>query len=209
MSTHNSNQISLRQVYQDLMVDMTAKDCKAFMCMLRSSWVCLLNQLLPENSCQLWAQDCDTTVAGLERSTVTHVEGEEDANSIFSETEVPLDLHNWTNDIVLKTASSPLATPSVLLCAHCNSEELHSAYPAIINQFGVSHHKEMLYVYVQALFAKDNTVTPIQLGACYHGSYDVEQLVREVDLCLHVMARDTSGFSLQHVYTITQRNHYV
>ncbi|KAJ9066527.1 hypothetical protein DSO57_1008718 [Entomophthora muscae] len=67
----------------------------------------------------------------------------------------------------------------------------------------------MLYIYVQALFAKDNTVTPICLGACYHGSYNVEQLIGEVDLCLHVMAKDNSGFSLQHVYTITQCNQYV
>ncbi|KAJ9076988.1 hypothetical protein DSO57_1021031 [Entomophthora muscae] len=82
---------------------MTAKDCKAFMCMPCSSWVRFLNQLLPPNSCQLQAQDSDTTVAGSEHSTVTHVEGEEDANSIFAETEAPLaqlpclgfeDLHN-------------------------------------------------------------------------------------------------------------------
>ncbi|KAJ9067117.1 hypothetical protein DSO57_1003030, partial [Entomophthora muscae] len=73
----------------------------------------------------------------------------------------------------------------------------------------VSHHKETLYVYVQALFAKDNTVTPIRLGACYHSSYKVEQLIGEVDLCLHITAKDTSGFSLQHVYTITQRNQYI
>ncbi|KAJ9067028.1 hypothetical protein DSO57_1003733 [Entomophthora muscae] len=55
-----------------------------------SSWVRFLNQLLPANSRQLQAQDCDTTVAGSKRSTVTHVEGEEDNNSIFAETEVPL-----------------------------------------------------------------------------------------------------------------------
>ena len=97
----------------------------------------------------------------------------------------------------------------MLLCACCNSKELPSAYPAIINKFGVSHHKETLYVYVQALFANDNAVMPICLGACYHSSYNVEQLIGEVDLCLHVTAKDTSGFSLQHVYTITQRNQYV
>ncbi|KAJ9049683.1 hypothetical protein DSO57_1021942 [Entomophthora muscae] len=43
------------------------------------------------------------------------------------------DLQDWFNDIVLKTASSPLATPSVLLHACCNSKELPSAYPAILN----------------------------------------------------------------------------
>ncbi|KAJ9069527.1 hypothetical protein DSO57_1017686 [Entomophthora muscae] len=69
---------------------MTAKDCKVFMCMMCSSWVHFLNQLLPANSCQLHAQDCNTMVAELERSTVTHVEGEEDIDSIFAETEVPL-----------------------------------------------------------------------------------------------------------------------
>ncbi|KAJ9052660.1 hypothetical protein DSO57_1032139 [Entomophthora muscae] len=69
---------------------MTAKDCKAFMCMPRSSRVCFLNQLLPANSCQLQAQDCDTTVAGSECSTITHVEGEEITDSIFEETEAPL-----------------------------------------------------------------------------------------------------------------------
>ncbi|KAJ9078672.1 hypothetical protein DSO57_1004297 [Entomophthora muscae] len=67
----------------------------------------------------------------------------------------------------------------------------------------------MLYVYVQALFAKDNTVTPIRLGACYHGSYNVEQLIGEVDLYLHVTIKDTSGFSSEHVYTITQHNQYI
>ncbi|KAJ9067384.1 hypothetical protein DSO57_1000293 [Entomophthora muscae] len=69
---------------------MTAKDCKVYMHMPRSSRVCLLNQLLPANSRQLQAQNCNTTVAGLELNTVTHVEGEEDAYSIFAETEAPL-----------------------------------------------------------------------------------------------------------------------
>ncbi|KAJ9070323.1 hypothetical protein DSO57_1009167 [Entomophthora muscae] len=187
------------------MADMTAKDCKVFMCMPCSFWVCFLNQLLPANSGQLRAQDFNTTVAGSEGGTITHAEGEEDVDSIFAETE---DLHDWTNNIVLKTSSSSLATPSALLCACCNSEELPSAYPAIINWFKVSHHKETLYVYVQALFVKDNTVTPIQLRAYYHSSYDVEQLVEEVVLFLHVTTRDTSGFSLQHVYTITHCNQY-
>ncbi|KAJ9053426.1 hypothetical protein DSO57_1024275 [Entomophthora muscae] len=141
-----------------------------------------------------------------------HVEGEEEVDSIFAETEAPLiqlpclgfeDLQDWSDNIILKTASSPLATPSALLFACCNSKEFPSAYPAIINQFGVSHHKETLYVYGQALFSKDNAVTPIRLGACYHSSYNVERLIGEVNLCLHVTAKDTSGLSLQHVYTIT------
>ncbi|KAJ9050050.1 hypothetical protein DSO57_1018195 [Entomophthora muscae] len=119
------------------------------------------------------------------------------------------DLQDWSDDIVLKTASSLLVTPSALLCACCNSEELPSAYPAIINQFRISHHKEMLYMFVQELFAKAKTVMPIRLGACYHSSYKVEQLIGEADLFLHAMARDTSGFSLQHAYTITQCNQYV
>ncbi|KAJ9056487.1 hypothetical protein DSO57_1032556 [Entomophthora muscae] len=50
---------------------------------------------------------------------------------------------------------------------------------------------------------------PIHSGACYHSSYNVEWLIGEVDLCLHTTAKDTSGFSLQHVYTITQRNQYI
>ncbi|KAJ9073414.1 hypothetical protein DSO57_1016809 [Entomophthora muscae] len=58
--------------------------------MLSSSQVCFLDQLLPANSRQLRAQDCNTTVSGSECSTVTHVEGEEDADSIFAETEVLL-----------------------------------------------------------------------------------------------------------------------
>ncbi|KAJ9090295.1 hypothetical protein DSO57_1003823 [Entomophthora muscae] len=129
----------------------------------------------------VWAQDCDTTVAGSESSTITHVEGEEENDSIFVETK---DLHNWTNNIVLNTTSSPLATPSALLPACHNSKELPSAYLSIINWFG-------------ALFAKDNTVTQIQLGACYHSSYDMEQLIREVELCLHITAKDISGLSSQ------------
>ncbi|KAJ9049490.1 hypothetical protein DSO57_1023839 [Entomophthora muscae] len=60
------------------------------MCMPRSSQVCFLNQLLPANSRQLRAQECDTTVAGSESGTVTHVEGEENVDSIFVETEAPL-----------------------------------------------------------------------------------------------------------------------
>ncbi|KAJ9054174.1 hypothetical protein DSO57_1017478 [Entomophthora muscae] len=90
MSANNSNQTSLHQVYQDLMASMTAKDCKVFMCIPHFSRVCFLNQLLPENSHQLRPQDCDTTVVGSERSTVTHVEGEEDTDSIFAETKEPL-----------------------------------------------------------------------------------------------------------------------
>ncbi|KAJ9088629.1 hypothetical protein DSO57_1021109 [Entomophthora muscae] len=72
------------------MAGMTGKDCKAFMQMSRSSWVRFLNQLLPANSHLLQAQDFDTTVAGSERGTVTNVEGEEEIDSIFAETEAPL-----------------------------------------------------------------------------------------------------------------------
>ncbi|KAJ9082069.1 hypothetical protein DSO57_1007926 [Entomophthora muscae] len=128
--------------------------------MLRSSRVHFLNQLLPANNCQLQPQDCNTTVTGSEHGTVTPTKGEVEANSIFAEAEAPLiqlpclgfkDLLDWSNNIVPETASSPLATPSVLLCACCNSKELPSAYPAIFNQFVISHHEEKLYVYVQAL----------------------------------------------------------
>ncbi|KAJ9067082.1 hypothetical protein DSO57_1002996 [Entomophthora muscae] len=142
MSAPNNNQPSLHQVYQDLMAGMTDEDCKEFIQILRSSWVFFLNQLLPVSSCQLRAQDCDTTVAGSERSTDTHVKGEGEIDSIFVETEVPMiqlpflgfkDLQDWSNKIILETASSPLATPSALLCACCNSKELPPAYPAIIN----------------------------------------------------------------------------
>ncbi|KAJ9080117.1 hypothetical protein DSO57_1028391 [Entomophthora muscae] len=218
MSAHNSNQTSLRQIYPDLMAGMTKEEYNAFMQMPRPSQVCFLNQLLPANNCQLRPQDCDTTVAGSEHGTVTPAKGDGEANSIFAEAEAPLiqlpclgfeDLLDWSNNIVLETALSPLATPSALICTCCNSKELPSAYPAIINWFGISHHEEKLYVYVQALFAKDDAVTPICSGACYHSSYNVERLIGEVDLCLHVTAKDTSGFSLQHVYTITQRNQYV
>ncbi|KAJ9082293.1 hypothetical protein DSO57_1005746 [Entomophthora muscae] len=71
-----------------------------------------------------------------------HVKGEEEIDSIFAETEAPLiqlphlgfeDLQDWSDNVILKTASSPLATPSALLCACCNSKELPSVYPAIIN----------------------------------------------------------------------------
>ncbi|KAJ9075316.1 hypothetical protein DSO57_1037264 [Entomophthora muscae] len=218
MGAPNNNQPSLSQVYQDLMAGMTDEDCKALMQMLRSSWVCFLNQLLPVSSLQLRAQDCDTMVVGSERGADTHVKGEGKIDSIFAETEAPLirlpclgfeDLQDWSDNIILETAFSLLATPSVLLCACHNSEEFPSAYPAIINQFRVSHHKETLYVYVQALFVEDDTVTPICSGTRYHSSYNMEQLIGEVDLCLHVTTKDTSGFSLQHVYTITQRNQYV
>ncbi|KAJ9051595.1 hypothetical protein DSO57_1003148 [Entomophthora muscae] len=121
MSACNNSQPSLRQVYQDLMAGMTDKYCKVFMQMLCSSWVQFLNQLLPVNSCQLWAQDCNTTVAASKRGTVTHFEGKEEVDSIFAETEALLiqlpclgfeDLQDWSDNIVLKTASSPLATPS-------------------------------------------------------------------------------------------------
>ncbi|KAJ9071190.1 hypothetical protein DSO57_1039491 [Entomophthora muscae] len=218
MSVPNNNQPSLRQVYQDLMAGMTDEDCKAFMQMPRSSWVRFLNQILPVSSRQLRAQDCNTTEAGSERGADMHVKGEGEIDSIFAETEAPMirlpclgfeDLQDWSGNIILETSSSLLAKPSALLSACCNSKELPSAYPAIINQFGVSHHKETLYIYVQALFAKDNTMTPIRLGACYHSSYDVERLIGKIDLCLHVTVKDTSGFSSQHVYTITQRNQYI
>ncbi|KAJ9066588.1 hypothetical protein DSO57_1008226 [Entomophthora muscae] len=90
MSACNNSQPSLHQVYQDLMAGMTDKDCKAFMQMPHSSQVRFLNQLLPVNGCQLRAQDCNTTVAGSESGTVMHVEGEEEVDSIFAETEAPL-----------------------------------------------------------------------------------------------------------------------
>ncbi|KAJ9084120.1 hypothetical protein DSO57_1027592 [Entomophthora muscae] len=142
MSAGNNSQPSLHQVYQDLMAGMMDEDCKVFMQMPRSSWVRFLNQLLSVNSRQLRAQDCNTTVAGSERGTVTHFEKEEEVDSIFAETEAPLirlpclgfeDLQDWSDNIVLVTASSPLVTPSVLLRSCCNSDELPSAYPTIID----------------------------------------------------------------------------
>ncbi|KAJ9083837.1 hypothetical protein DSO57_1030613 [Entomophthora muscae] len=90
MSASNNNQPSLRQVYQDLMAGMTDEDCKASMQMLHFSWVRFLNQLLPVRSCQLQAQDCNTTVAGSERGTDTHFKGEGEIDSIFVETKAPL-----------------------------------------------------------------------------------------------------------------------
>ncbi|KAJ9059328.1 hypothetical protein DSO57_1003530 [Entomophthora muscae] len=124
------------------MAGMTDEDCKAFMQMPRSSWVRFLNQLFPISSYQLWAQECNTTVAGSDCGMDTHVKEEEEVDYIFAETEAPLiqlhcldfeDLQDWSDNIILKTASSLLATPSVLLCAFCNSKELPSTYPAIIN----------------------------------------------------------------------------
>ncbi|KAJ9071825.1 hypothetical protein DSO57_1033270 [Entomophthora muscae] len=142
MSAHNRNQTSLYQVYQGLMAGMTKEDCNVFMQMPRPSWVCFLNQLLPANNCQLWPQDCDTTVVGSEHGTVMPAKGEGEANSIFAKADAPLiqlpclgfkDLLDWSNNIVLETALSLLATSSALLHARCNSKELPSAYPAIIN----------------------------------------------------------------------------
>ncbi|KAJ9067322.1 hypothetical protein DSO57_1000901 [Entomophthora muscae] len=74
MSACNNNHTTLRQVYQDLMAGKTPNNCK-----------CLC--LLPANSCQLQAQDCDTTMAGLEHDTVTHAEEEEGVDSNFTEAE--------------------------------------------------------------------------------------------------------------------------
>ncbi|KAJ9049990.1 hypothetical protein DSO57_1018718 [Entomophthora muscae] len=103
MSARGNNNPSLHQVYQDLMASIKPEDFK---------------------TCQLQAQDCDTTMASSECDTATQAEEEEGVDSIFAETEMPLvclsclgfeDLQDWSNNIVLKTDSSPLATPSVLL----------------------------------------------------------------------------------------------
>ncbi|KAJ9077032.1 hypothetical protein DSO57_1020551 [Entomophthora muscae] len=108
------------------MAIMMPEDCKAFMCMPRPSQVCSLNQLLPSTSCQLQARDCDTTMTGSESATITQAEEEEGVESIFFEAAMPLvclsflgfeDLQYWSGNIVLETAYSPLATPSVLLRA--------------------------------------------------------------------------------------------
>ncbi|KAJ9066119.1 hypothetical protein DSO57_1012753 [Entomophthora muscae] len=110
--------------------------------MLHPSQVCFFIQLLHAGSCQLQAQDCDTTVVGSERNTATQTEKEKGADSIFADTKVTFvclpclgfeDLQDWSGNIVLETASSPLATPSVFLQACHNSIELPSFCPAIIN----------------------------------------------------------------------------
>ncbi|KAJ9057289.1 hypothetical protein DSO57_1024177 [Entomophthora muscae] len=136
MSAHSNNNNSLHQVYQDLMASMTPED----------------------SSHQLQAQDCNTTVAGSEHDTATQAEEEDKSAPICLSHLGFEDLRDWSNNIVLKTSSSPLATPSALLHARCNSKDLFSVYPVIINWFVRSHHEEMLYVYVQALFAEDNAV---------------------------------------------------
>ncbi|KAJ9052229.1 hypothetical protein DSO57_1036323 [Entomophthora muscae] len=90
MSTHINSHTSLHQVYQNLMAGMMAKDCKAFIRMPHSSQARFLNWLLPASSRQLRAQDCDTTVAGLERDTVMNAEEEEGVDSIFAKAEASL-----------------------------------------------------------------------------------------------------------------------
>ncbi|KAJ9082453.1 hypothetical protein DSO57_1004374 [Entomophthora muscae] len=92
--------------------------------------------MTPEDySRQLQPQDCITTVAGLECDTVTHAEEEEGTDYIVAENEVTFlclpclgfeDLQDWSDNIVLETASLPLAILSALLCACCNSKELLS-----------------------------------------------------------------------------------
>ncbi|KAJ9061938.1 hypothetical protein DSO57_1015762 [Entomophthora muscae] len=76
MSACNNNRTTLRQVYQNLMAGMTPGNLK----------------LLPADSHQLRAQDCDTTVAGLKHDTITHAEEEEGVDYIFveAEAEAPL-----------------------------------------------------------------------------------------------------------------------
>ncbi|KAJ9082910.1 hypothetical protein DSO57_1000212 [Entomophthora muscae] len=109
----------------------------------------------------------------------TNVEEKRGPDSLFAKTDPHFllshlgfeDLMDWSDDIVLETALSLLATPSTLLYTCHNSEELSSAYLAIIKQFGVSHHEKTLYIYVQTLFSYDDTVY----------------------LCLNVTTRDTNG----------------
>ncbi|KAJ9073820.1 hypothetical protein DSO57_1039766 [Entomophthora muscae] len=186
--------------------------------MLHSVCIGFLNQLWASDS-QFCKQDCATTVAGSEHSTAPNSSAGDfpDEDSIFEE---PLHIssappsgnpsgaqHPFPQCLPLTGAPPP--TPSAMLCACRNSNNVVINYPNLLIKFGICHHEVTMYSFVQALHSEEDAMTLIQAAELYHGRYNASRLAAEVRLGLQSATLALSEISAQHAYTIAIHNEYI
>ncbi|KAJ9059302.1 hypothetical protein DSO57_1003920 [Entomophthora muscae] len=133
---------------------------------------------------QLWAsdnqfckQDCKATVAGSEHSTAPNSNTVDypDKGPMFKEVLPINNTHPFGNSSgaqypfpqCLHSSGVSPATPSVMLCARCNLDEITIDYPDLLIKFGVCHSEETIYSFIQAMHSDKDTMTPICAGELY------------------------------------------
>ncbi|KAJ9049919.1 hypothetical protein DSO57_1039828 [Entomophthora muscae] len=109
----------------------------------------------------------------------------------------------------LHSTGAPPPTPSSMLHARCNSDLVVVNYPNLLSKFGICHHEETMYSFVQALHSDKDAMTPIWAGELYHSRYDASCLAAEVRLGLQSATLPPSEISAHHAHTIAVRNEYI
>ncbi|KAJ9067582.1 hypothetical protein DSO57_1037598 [Entomophthora muscae] len=105
------------------------------------------------------------------------------------------------------TGAPPL--PHLPCSAPCNSNNVVVDYPNLLSKFGICHHEETMYSFVQALHSDEDTMTPIWAGELYHSQYNPSCLAAEVRLGLQSATLAPSEISAQHAHTIAIFNKYI
>ncbi|KAJ9075314.1 hypothetical protein DSO57_1037262 [Entomophthora muscae] len=82
-------------------------------------------------------------------------------------------------------------------------------YPNLLRKFGVCHHKETMFSFVQAMHSDKDTMSPIRAGELYHGRYNASRLAAEVHLGLQSASLAPGQISAQHTHTIAIQNKYI
>ncbi|KAJ9067102.1 hypothetical protein DSO57_1003015 [Entomophthora muscae] len=93
-----------------------------------------------------------------------------------------------------------------MLCTWCNSDKVPMDYPNLLSKFGVCHHKETMFSFVQAMHSNEDAMSPIRAGQLYHSQYDASCLAAEVRLGLQSASLAPGQISAQHAHTIVVVN---
>ncbi|KAJ9088671.1 hypothetical protein DSO57_1020857 [Entomophthora muscae] len=91
----------------------------------------------------------------------------------------------------LPPTGAPPAILSAMLHTHHNSDNAMMDYYDLIRKFGICHHEETMYSFVQALHSNEDAMIPIWAGELYHGQYEASHLASEV--CLGLQSVDCSS----------------
>ncbi|KAJ9072233.1 hypothetical protein DSO57_1039664 [Entomophthora muscae] len=208
----------MRQAYNAMMATMGEAERNAFCKMPRSVRIAFLNRLCSSKD-QFCKQDFTTTVAGsVPNSAPSSNAGDLfDKDSLFDEplpvTSTPpvLGPSGALRPFVQRLPSSgaPPATPLLMLCTRRNSDEAPVDYPDLLSKFGVCHHEETMYSFVQVMHSDKDAMTPICAGKLYHGRYNVSCLAAEVFLGLRSAYLAPGQISAQYPHTIAICNDYI
>ncbi|KAJ9077922.1 hypothetical protein DSO57_1039761 [Entomophthora muscae] len=194
--TFNSNsnkRQNMHQAYDAMMATMGEAERNTFRKMPRSVRIAFLNCLCSSGD-QFCKQDCATTVAGSALSSAPSSNAGDlfNKDSLFNKplliTRTPPvlgpsgTLHPFLQH--LPFSGEPPATPLSMLHAWRNSDEVPMDYPDLLSKFGICHHKETLFSFVQAMHTNEDAMSPICASELYHGRHNASRLAAEVCLGL-------------------------